>query len=153
MINLDFIAVDGGVDIRGGRLSHDGNELLDEKNGAEKLDLLNQIYPIGSLFICKTGTGSPASKYGGDWTCVAQDIVMPLGSTAPVNVGSDNWLAWSAEKIPLETSSNLSLYNNGAVISSISNNTNAVPVNLKADLAGASNSISGVDVWLRIEKI
>ena len=41
MIDLDFIAVDGDIDVRGGgRLLRNGNELLDEKNGA-KIDASN----------------------------------------------------------------------------------------------------------------
>ena len=79
----------------GGRLLRNGNELLDEKNGAEKLDLLNQIYPVGSLFICKTGTGSPASKYGGEWQCLAENVAMPLGTYAPVGAFSNNFISIS----------------------------------------------------------
>lgn len=29
---------------------------------------------------------NPGEKIGGDWTCVAQDIVMPLGNSAPVSL-------------------------------------------------------------------
>lgn len=36
------------------------------------------------MFICKTGTGSPASKYGGTWNCVAENIKLPITSNATV---------------------------------------------------------------------
>ena len=168
MINLDFIAVDGGVDIRGGggKLIRNGNELLDEKNGAEKLDLLNQIYPIGSLFFCKTGTGSPASKYGGNWQCLAENVVLPLGSSAPATVSSDGSVftftiggtggAWS--NVVSRSSLSSAGYGNLGVYAhkSINNYDNAYYAQgLKAttNLAGSTNAISGVDVWQRIEEI
>ena len=162
MINLDFIAVDGDIDVRGGgRLLRNGNEVLDEKNGAEKLDLLNQIYPVGSLFICKTGTGSPASKYGGNWQCLAENVVLPLGNTAPLyktntyevlrvyGYNGEQLTAWK----PIGTGVDYEAvyWPNGGTPSGAAQ---VITTDVKAvNLAGSSNAISGVDVWQRIEEI
>ena len=162
MINLDFIAVDGGVDIRGGgSLLRNGNELLDEKNGAEKLDLLNQIYPIGSLFFCKTGTGSPASKYGGEWQCLAENVVLPLGNSAPlINSGSHaNFKLYNYDGSYLTSWKPLGTGGYGEMVyfpnaSTPSGDASTVWEKVKvADLSQSTNAIPGVDIWQRIEEI
>lgn len=55
-------------------------------NGKEILTLdsyLDKVYPKEIEFVFPSGF-NPGEKIGGDWTCVAQDIVLPLGSSATI---------------------------------------------------------------------
>lgn len=130
------------------------------------MDLLNQIYPVGSLFICKTGTGSPASKYGGNWQCLAENVELPLGDYAPVITGASNIptnlmtgnnMNFTTPTGAATTEDKLLSINSGALritgADASGNYGRAVPSNLYADLSNASNAIPGVDVWQRIEEI
>ena len=123
------------------------------------MDLLNQIYPVGSLFICKTGTGSPASKYGGNWQCLAENVVLPLGNYANVDTLRDaHAITGLGLKVQIKKAQTLGVDTSGMVYStdglpSGSGYNNPVFTNLYADLATATNAINNVDVWQRIEKI
>ena len=128
------------------------------------MDLLNQIYPVGSLFICKTGTGSPASKYGGNWQCLAENVVLPLGGDAPVKAGETNSNVAGYSMRFADPSGNrftgtynIKLYEGETVAYTDASGGTfgkyASPINLHADLSRATNAIPGVDIWQRIEEI
>ena len=48
--------------------------------------VISADHPIGSYHICVTGSENPASKFGGKWTQVKSNVILPLGNTAPVGV-------------------------------------------------------------------
>jgi hypothetical protein len=46
--------------------------------------LVDLMYPVGSYFMTTYGATNPGKLLGGQWDIVAENVVMPLGSTAPV---------------------------------------------------------------------
>lgn len=125
------------------------------------MDLLNQIYPVGSLFICKTGTGSPASKYGGNWQCLAENVVLPLGSSAPL-IDTNTYVTaklYGYNNDPITSWKPIGTGGNNEVVYFPSGTTpsgTAYTLFEKvkvADLSQSSNALSGVDIWQRIEEI
>lgn len=47
----------------------------------------------------------PGEKIGGDWTCVAQDIVMPMGNSMPVKTSSSDAVTGSQNRVNLRYTS------------------------------------------------
>lgn len=106
----------------------------------------------------------PGEKIGGDWTCVAQDIVMPLGNSAPVSTSTT--LNTLKSTTPLEfrmaDGKDTHLPSGGNIIganynhmqvqqANAGNNKGAIyPVNLWADLSSATKT-KLVSIWKRVE--
>ena len=110
------------------------------------MDLLNQIYPIGSLFFCKTGTGSPASKYGGNWQCLAENVAMPLGTYAPVGVFTNNFISLSNILDGRAISFTEQISSGRQVLLRV----NDLKSYAYVDLTKADSKILNLDVWERI---
>ena len=117
----------------------------------------SSLFPINAYLIQKTGTASPASIYGGTWTRIAENVVFPLGNTAPVKNSSgysnsfqpniyDNMNGTlSTASYPLTVSSG-KLAVGGSILAGGTLNRYMA---LDADLSKASDAISGVDIWWR----
>lgn len=117
-------------------------------------------HPVGSYHICVSGSEDPASCFGGNWTQIASNIVLPLGDTAFVDaMGTEHGILGYGVKIRLADSSkptaiiNLGVDSSGMMygvygIPSGSNYLNPVFSNLYARLNSASNAIR-VDIWRR----
>lgn len=101
-------------------------------------------HPIGSYHICKTGSEDPASKFGGNWTQIASNVVLPLGNYAPVGT-TDSSVALSSvlSGSAISWTGNVSSSYN-VLVKTSGKNTYAF-----TDLTKANKAISGVDVWLR----
>ena len=98
----------------------------------------------------------PGEKIGGDWTCVAEDIVMPLGSNAPltrINAYSafhlyDYWGGYLKSWKPIGTGADgeVVYFPNGATPSGSAQV--ACEVVKVADLSSATNA-KLVSIWKR----
>lgn len=125
--------------------------------------LVDLMYPVGSYFMTTHGATNPGKVLGGQWDIVAENVVMPLGSEAPVLTGeTDN--VWSYTPVlkmkgtyyaVSSTNRNLTAQgSSGAVLSGSSTDYGSggsplAPANLYAKLNQSSNAISGVDVYRR----
>ena len=114
-------------------------------------------HPVGSLYFCKHGSNSPASIFGGTWNKLADNVVIPLGSTAPLyntnnyevlRVYGYNGVQLTPWK-PIGTGGDYeSVYwpNGGTP----SGTAQVITTDVKAvNLASSSNAINGIDVWER----
>lgn len=125
--------------------------------------LVDLMYPVGSYFMTTHGATNPGKLLGGQWDIVAENVVMPLGSEAPVLTGETEHI-WSYTPVlkfkgnyygQSSTSRNLTAQgNSGAVLSGQSygygeGGAPLAPSNLYARLNQSSNAISGVDVYRR----
>ena len=76
-------------------------------NGEEILTLdsyLDKVYPKEIEFVFPSGF-HPGEKIGGDWTCVAQDIVMPMGNSMPVKTNSSDVVTGKQSRVNLRYTS------------------------------------------------
>lgn len=143
-----------GVDDNGDQINLQVGNGLFIANG-----ILGTEHPVNSYYFCKTGSNSPASIFGGTWTRVATNIVLPLGNTAPVL--SDNTELSNLSRVKFFTSSggNIPAYrgiqasDSGRLVymtqSAQGSDAGDIYWNLRTDLARTTNAISGVDVWFR----
>ena len=143
-----------GVDDNGDQINLQVGNGLFIANG-----ILGTEHPVNSYYFCKTGSNSPASIFGGTWTRVATNVVMPLGNIAPVLSDNSDISYLSLVKMynnngsvperyrDVATSDNgkLMFTNQGAN----GNGVGDLYWNLRTDLANSTNAISGVDVWFR----
>lgn len=120
-------------------------------------------HPVGSFYFCSHGSNSPASVFGGTWQKIAENVVLPFGSSAPVVTGSEHYMSgelmlWRdvGGKAIQSDLYNIGLYNTNEGKASYSQYGqvqgiyNAIaPSNLQTDLSQSTNAISGVDIWRR----
>ncbi len=114
-----------------------------------------ELYPIGSTYICTTEI-SPASMFGGDWTCIAENVNLPLGDSAPViynPIDAETYLMspstgerYSGDAGTVGTSKTGIFQNRFGSYAGIQYNPNG---SLITDLTDTA-AISGVYVWERI---
>lgn len=124
-----------------------------------KSDILNWIYPKGTYLTFNNADGVNPNTWGaGTWTKVANNVVLPLGSTAPVKNSSNNSNLFQPKILDGNGSVPSTMYpltssnSDGSLVmggSALSGGTLPRYMALDADLARATNAISGVDVWLR----
>lgn len=125
--------------------------------------VISSEHPIGSYYICKTGSSDPSSLFGGSWKQIRTNVALPLGGTAKVITSSSDNLIKSTNALHFRKSdgsdthaspsggSFLGLnYDNMYVQQANSGNNkgSVYPVNLIADFTTAS-SVLYVDIWER----
>ena len=92
MRNIDIVATENGFNIitlgGGGNLFLNGEEILTLENYIDK------VYPKGIEFIFPAEF-NPIPEIGGDWTCVASNIEMPIGGTINF-IGNSQYISTSA---------------------------------------------------------
>lgn len=69
-------------------------------NNREVIDQTGVLssYPIGSLYFNGLNDISPAERFGGNWLCIKENVVLPLGNTAPVTTSDYNDLVSGPQK-------------------------------------------------------
>lgn len=71
--------VSGGL-IVSGKIKEEGQYLEDKYGGINQQQLLNLIYPVGSIYMSTNNT-SPASFLGGTWTRIKDRFLLSFGDT------------------------------------------------------------------------
>lgn len=118
-------------------------------------ELLDRFYPVGSIYTSIENV-SPASTLGGTWTQIANNVVLPLGNYANVDtLPAEHSVTGYGLKNQLKKAQTLGFDTSGMFYStdglpSGSGYNNPVFTNLYADLATATNAISGIYMWKRI---
>lgn len=128
-----------GVDDNGDQINLQVGNGLFVANG-----ILGTEHPVGSYYFCKNGANSPASVFGGTWTKVATNVVMPFGNYAPVGT-TDNPVTLSS----VLSSGSISWTGQVSSGRDILVRVDGKETYIITDLSKASNAISGVDVWCR----
>lgn len=137
-----------------------------------------KLVSVGDVVI-RTDSTSPAELYGGTWTCLAENVTMPLGDSATV-YGLAHYMQFYTDATSLDDSSkkngpfhfcaeglsgntffDLYLYGGDATGTQGKNgmccatkkqlaDCGEAPF-LEADLTSATNAISGIYVWKCVE--
>lgn len=148
MKSIDIMKTENGFNI----ITNGGGSLL--LNGEEILTLdsyLDKVYPKEIEFVFPSGF-NPGEKIGGDWTCVAQDIVMPLGNSAPVSLSKAGGFVLEskdASKNMYITAGNGTLsYWTGSTFGSGENLYYGGGISATANLASATKT-KPVSIWKR----
>lgn len=131
-------------------------------NGEEILTLdsyLDKVYPKETEFVFPSGF-HPGEKIGGDWTCVAEDIVMPLGNSAPVSnnggitftdsYGVTLYLRTPSSTIGKQATGNAALYNSATNTGAAQNSDLKYKNGLQVNLSQTANA-KLVSIWKRVE--
>lgn len=127
-------------------VSDDGKtlQIYDQDNKVTLFEGGGTEHPIGSYHICKTGSEDPAIKFGGNWTQIASNVVLPLGNLAPVGaIGTETALSSVFSGTGISWTGQVASGRDVLVRVSEKNTY------IYTDLAKSSNAISGVDVWVR----
>lgn len=134
---------------------------LHEGNGVSIKDgVVSADHPVGSYHICATGSENPAIKFGGTWTQIAENVVLPLGNSANITfTGNLQFQNVTTGNIYTLNTNQATESGVGKVIDAglWSTNTNVYlnpgqPLRyrsgLSVDLSSATNAIR-VDIWRR----
>lgn len=110
-------------------------------------------HPVGSLYFCSHGSNSPSSVFGGTWEKIADNVVLPLGSTAPAVASASSLILTCPQgDVAVCTSQTTRGYGN---IRGYYNGTFGDGGELfyrdgiNVDLSQSTNAINGIDVWTR----
>lgn len=138
-----------GVDDNGDQINLQVGNGLFVANG-----ILGTEHPVGSYYFCKNGANSPASIFGGTWTKVATNVVIPLGGYVDVLYSTVSTDTYNINKTMVKSKNATSSGDQFAQAVWLRNSDNYdIPANLifnlVSDLSSASNKINGVDIWLR----
>lgn len=101
MKSIDIMKTENGFNI----ITNGGGSIL--LNGEEILTLdsyLDKVYPKEIEFVFPSGF-HPGEKIGGDWTCVAEDVVLPMGNSMPVKTSSSDAVTGSQNRVNLRYTS------------------------------------------------
>lgn len=127
-------------------------------------------YPLDTIYMNAKGDVSPAERFGGCWSIIAENVVMPLGNIAPV-IGNGISLGFTDNQnsgvLASVTDSNLNnikfgTSNFGSAVGTTPSwsypssktlgiTTNSSKSGIIADLAQSTNAIN-VYVWKRISE-
>lgn len=149
MKNIDFVATESGVDIRGG-VTLNGSALM----------TLDNLFPTGMSFVFPSEF-DPIIQLGGGWTSIAKEVNLPIGDTIHVNpyptehriTGYGTKLK-KTEGTTLRGIVNLGIDTSGVLYADGSNSMtgsdyiNPAFSNLYAELSTASNT-QLVSIWRR----
>lgn len=111
------------------------------------------MYPVGMQFVFPSGY-NPTSQVGGNWKIIAQDIILPLGNSAPVTLSKAGGFVLEskdASKNLYVTAGNGTLtYWTGSTFGSGENLYYCAGISATANLASAATT-KLISIWERLE--
>ena len=130
---------------------------VDNTNSQVMIEIEKFQPPVNSYIFQKTGTITPASKYIGTWTKVAENVVIPLSNIAPVKTSSSDVVTGNQNRVNLRYTSGgivstphyLMSYDGGLYNARTAPGEAVSGVYFSNLVAENQNSISGIDIWWR----